>query len=57
MFGRAQFRGYTRQEAAQHLADALEQVLKLDPTDILTALRLQRLRTIARNLTPSPGSS
>ncbi|MFS8778713.1 DUF3318 domain-containing protein [Synechococcus sp. W70.1] len=54
---RAQFRGYTRQEAAQHLAEALEQTLKLDPSDILTALRLQRLRTIARNLTPSPGSS
>lgn len=58
---RAQFRGYTRQEAAQHLADAIEQVLKLDPTvrdsgeaSILTALRLQRLRTIARNLASTP---
>lgn len=60
---RAQFRGYTRQEAAQHLADAIEQVLKLDPTvrdsgeaSILTALRLQRLRTIARNLASTPPS-
>ncbi len=53
---RAQYRGYARQEAAQHLVDGLEQTLKLDPTDILTALRLQRLKAIARNLAPTPSS-
>ncbi|MDX2273638.1 MAG: DUF3318 domain-containing protein [Cyanobacteriota bacterium] len=45
---RAQFRGYDRQAAARHLLTALEQVQKLDRTDVLSMMRLQRLQAIAQ---------
>lgn len=45
---RAQFRGYDRQSAARHLVSGLESVLRLDPRDITTIMRLQRLKAIAQ---------
>ncbi len=45
---RAQFRGYDRQAAARHLLAALELVQRVDKTDILIAMRVQRLQAIAQ---------
>jgi hypothetical protein len=50
---RAQYRGYDRQAAARHLIEALETLSKQDPEDITTAIRLQRLKAIARTGQPS----
>lgn len=44
---RAQYRGYDRREAASHLLTALETVQRVDRTDVLTILRLQKLKAIA----------
>ncbi|WP_038027291.1 DUF3318 domain-containing protein [Synechococcus sp. PCC 7336] len=44
---RAQYRGYERREAARHLLAALETAMQVDQTDVLTILRLQRLKAIA----------
>ncbi len=50
---RAQFRGYDRRTAARHLISGLESVLKVAPTDITTVMRLQRLKAIAQDSSPS----
>ena len=44
---RAQYRGYDRRDAARHLLAGLETVQRVDRTDVLTVLRLQRLKAIA----------
>jgi hypothetical protein len=44
---RAQYRGYDRREAARHLVTALETVQRLDKSDALNVMRLQRLQAIA----------
>lgn len=54
---RAQYRGYDRQAAARHLVEALEMLSKEDPEDITTAIRLQRLKAIARTGQPTPQRS
>ncbi len=45
---RAEFRGYTRSEAAAHLWQGLERQPDLDRTDVTTLVRLQRLQALAR---------
>ncbi len=45
---RAQFRGYERREAARHLLAGMESAQRIDRTDALTVMRLQRLQAIAQ---------
>ncbi|MEN9204532.1 MAG: DUF3318 domain-containing protein [Thermostichales cyanobacterium SZTDM-1c_bins_54] len=53
---RAEFRGYSRAQAAAHLWQALERLPDLDRTDVTTLVRLQRLQALARGVN-SPAHS
>lgn len=44
---RAQYRGYDRRSAARHLVLALENVQRVDKSDVQIVMRLQRLKAIA----------
>lgn len=54
---RAQFRGYDRQTAARHLLEGLDQGQKIDRTDMINVMRIQRLQAIAQSPASQTSSS